>query len=142
LKPNEPTAYIGAAATLLKLRRLEEARQHAKLAADVAADADHRSKASAHEMLAKIALAQRDVESARAEAQLAREADPTLPLPIYIEARILYDQGRYADALPLFQQTIAELKKNGSLQITELHFYTADTLGRVERDPEAEAEFV
>jgi len=142
LKPNEPTAYIGAAAALLKLRRLDEARQHAKLAADVAPDADHRSKASAHEMLAKIALAQRDVESARAEAQLAREADPTLPLPIYIEARILYDQGRYADALPLFQQAIAELKKNGSLQITELHFYTADTLGRLERYPEAEAEFV
>jgi arylsulfatase A-like enzyme/Tfp pilus assembly protein PilF len=142
LKPNEPTAYIGAAATLLKLRRLDEARQHAKLAADVAPDVDHRSKASAHEMLAKIALAQRDVESARAEAELAHDADPTLPLPIYIEARVLYDQGRYADALPLFQQAIAELKKNGSLQITELHFYTADTLGRLERYPEAEAEFV
>jgi hypothetical protein len=34
------------------------------------------------------------------------------------------------------------LKKTGSLQITELHFYTADTLGRLERYPEAEAEFL
>jgi arylsulfatase A-like enzyme/Tfp pilus assembly protein PilF len=141
LKPQEPTAYIGAAAGLLKLRRLDEAREHASLAADVAAENDHRSRASAHEMLAKIALASHDIEAAREEAARAREADPTLPLPIYIEARLLYDQGKYADALPLFTQAIAELKKSGSLQITELHFYAGDTLGRLERYAEAEAEF-
>ena len=142
LKPQEPTAYIGAAAGLLKLRKLDEAREHANLAADVAAENDHRSRASAHEMLAKIALARHDIEAAREEATLAREADPTLPLPMYIEARLLYDQGKYADALPLFKQAIAELKKSGSLQITELHFYAGDTLGRLERYAEAEAEFI
>jgi arylsulfatase A-like enzyme/Tfp pilus assembly protein PilF len=142
LKPQEPTAYIGAAAGLLKLRKLDEAREHATLAADVAAENDHRSRASAHEMLAKIALARHDIEAAREEATLAREADPTLPLPMYIEARLLYDQGKYADALPLFKQAIAELKKSGSLQITELHFYAGDTLGRLERYAEAEAEFI
>jgi arylsulfatase A-like enzyme/Tfp pilus assembly protein PilF len=141
LKPSEPTAYIGAAAALLKLRKLDEAREHAKLAAEVAAPADKRSRASAREMLAKIALARHDPEAAREEAALAREADPTLPLPLYIEGRLLYDQGRYEEALPLFTQAIAELKKSGTLQITELHFYTADTLGRLERYAEAEAEF-
>jgi arylsulfatase A-like enzyme/Tfp pilus assembly protein PilF len=141
LRPSEPTAYIGAAAALLKLRKLDEAREHATLAAEVAAPADRRSRASAHEMLAKIALARHDPEAARAEATLARKADPTLPLPLYIEGRLLYDQGKYAEALPLFTQAIAELKKSGSLQITELHFYTADTLGRLERYAEAEAEF-
>src|SRR4030095_15366845 len=45
------------------------------------------------------------------------------------------------EALPLFTQAIAELKKSATLQITELHFYTADTLGRLERYAEAEAEF-
>jgi tetratricopeptide (TPR) repeat protein len=39
-------------------------------------------------------------------------------------------------------QAGAELKKSGRLQITELHFYTGDTLGRLERYPEAEAEFI
>ena len=141
LKPSEPTAYIGAAAAMLKLRRLDDAREHAKLAAEVGAADDKRSRASAHEMLAKIALARRDTESARAEAALAREADETLPLPLYIEGRLLYDQGKYEQALPLFTQAIAELRKSGTLQITELHFYTADTLGRLERYPEAEAEF-
>ena len=142
LKPQEPTAYIGAAAGLLKLRKLDEAREHASLAADVAAESDRRSKASAHEMLAKIALARHDTDAAREEAGLARAADPSLPLPLYIDARLLYDQGQYADALPGFLQAIAELKKSGTLQINELHFYAADTLARLERYPDAEKEFI
>ncbi len=142
LEPQDPTAYIGAAAGLLKLRKLDEAREHASLAADVAADGDHRSKASAHEMLAKIALAKHDADAAREEAALARAEDPTLPLPLYIDARLLYDQGKYADALPGFTQALAELEKAGTQQIAELHFYTADTLARLERYPEAETEFI
>ena len=142
LKPAEPTGYIGASAALLKLRKLDEAREYAALAAGVAPPADRRSRASAHEMLAKIALAKHDPEAAREEARLAREEDPTLPLPLYIEGRLLYDQGKYAEALPLFMQASAELKKSGTLQITELRFYTGDTLGRLERYPEAEAEFI
>jgi arylsulfatase A-like enzyme/Tfp pilus assembly protein PilF len=141
LKPQEPAAYLGASAAFLKLRKLDDAREHAQLAADMAAPADKRMRAGAHEMLAKIALARRDTEAAREEAGLAREADPTLPLPIYIDARLLYDQGRYADALPLFENAVAELKKS-TLQITELHFYTADTLARLEHYDEAEAEFL
>jgi tetratricopeptide (TPR) repeat protein len=142
LKPSEPAGYLGAAAAYLKLRKPEEAREHAALAADVAPPADRRSRASAHEMLARIALVRHDAEAAREEATLAREADPTMPLPLYVEGRLLYDQGKYADALPLFIQAGAELKKPGAPQVAELHFYTADTLGRLERYPEAEAEFI
>jgi arylsulfatase A-like enzyme/Flp pilus assembly protein TadD len=142
LRPSDPTPYIGAATTLLKLRKFDEARDHAELAAEVATDEDHRSKASAHETLARIALARHETAAARQEAGLAREADPTLPMPSYIEGRLLYDQGKYDEALPLFQQAIVELKKSRTLQMTDLHFYTADTLGRLERYPEAEAEFI
>ena len=140
LKPADPTAYLGVAGGLLKLRKLDEARVHAQLAADVAPESDHRARASAHEMLAKIALAKHDADAAREEAQLARDENPTLPL--YVEARLLYDQGKYTDALPLFRQAIAGLKRPGPVQISDLHFYTADTLGRLERYPEAEAEFI
>ena len=80
-------------------------------------------------MLAKIALAKHDTDAAREEAALARAEDPTLPLPIYIDARLLYDQGKYADALPGFLEAIAELKKSGTLQINELHFYTGGHAG-------------
>src|SRR5262249_33575194 len=44
------------------------------------------------------------------------------------------------DALPLFEQALGELKKS-TLQVTELHFYAADTLARLERYDEAEAQF-
>jgi tetratricopeptide (TPR) repeat protein len=62
-------------------------------------------------------------------------------LPLFIEARVLYDEARYEDALLLFERAIGELKKPGALQMIELHFYTADTLARLERSDEAEAEF-
>ena len=142
LKPQEPAAYIGAAAGLLKLRKFDDAREHASLAVEVAAETDHRSKASAHEMLARIALAKRDGDAAREEAGLARAEDPALPLPAYIEARLLHDQGKYADALPGFLEAIAELKKPGAPRINELHFYAADTLARLERSSEAETQFI
>ncbi len=91
---------------LLKLRKFGEARAQAVFAVGVAPETDGPSRAAAHELLARIALARRDVDAAREEAALAQEAVPALPLPTFIEARILYDEGKYADALPLFQQTI------------------------------------
>lgn len=142
LKPQEPAAYIGAAAGLLKLKKLDEAREHASLAAEVARKDDRRSRASAHEMLATIALARHDGDDAREEASLAHAEDAALPLPAYVDARLLYDQGKYEEALPGFLQAIADVKKPGAVQIGELHYYAADTLARLERYPEAEKEFV
>jgi arylsulfatase A-like enzyme/Tfp pilus assembly protein PilF len=141
LKPADPHGFIGAAASLLKQRKLEDAREHAQLATTVAPDTDRRSRATAHELLAKIALARHDVELARDEARLARESDPTLPMPAYIEGRILYDRAEYEQALPLFQEAIGQLARS-SVQLTDLHFYTADVLARLGRNAEAEAEFL
>jgi arylsulfatase A-like enzyme/cytochrome c-type biogenesis protein CcmH/NrfG len=207
LKPSEPAGLLGAAASLLKQRKLDDARAHAALAADVAADRDLRSRAAAHELLARIALARRDAEGAREEAALAHAADPNLPLPNFIEARLLYDQGKFADALPFFEQALggqqtllARLKPSPSSEgakpspssegakpspssegakpsppsesakplpssenakpspssrsakpsgerqvirtpLADLHYYAAETYARLERYPEAEAEF-
>src|SRR5437762_11200624 len=63
-EPDDWSAYLGAAASLLKLRRLDEARDPAHLAAHVAAASDRHARASAHEMLARIALARRDDDAA------------------------------------------------------------------------------
>jgi tetratricopeptide (TPR) repeat protein len=93
-------------------------------------------------MLARIALARHDADAARAEAGLARDADPLLPLPAYIEGRLLYDQGRYDDALASFAEAIAALKKPGSPRIADLHFHAGDALLRLERSDEAQAELV
>ena len=124
LEPADPGGYLGAAAAMLRVRKLDEARAHAELASTVAAEHDSRSRAAAHELLARIALARHDAEGARREAGLAQENDPKLPLPAYIEARLLYDQGKHADALSLFEQAIAELKRSSDRTIADLHFHT------------------
>jgi len=142
LKPEDPAAYLAAAAALLKLKRLDEAREQATLAAQVAIERDGRSKASAHELLARIALARHDADAAQEEAALARAADPAFPLPQYIEGRMLYEQGKYDEALLSFEQAIAQLKKPAEMPIADLHFYTADTLTRLDRPAEAEAHFL
>jgi choline-sulfatase len=142
LEPADPAAYLGAAAAMLKVRKLDDARAQAERAVSVTGERDARSRAAAHELLARIALARHDAEGARREAELARGDDPKLPLPAYIEARLLYDQGKFADALALFEETIAELKRAGDRTIADLHFYTADALVHLQRVPEAEREFL
>src|SRR5581483_8088195 len=117
LKPEEPQPYLGAAAALLRLRRFAEARDHAELAVRVAGDKDGRTAASAHELLARIALAQHEFDRARAEAERAAKADPSMPIVAYIEGRIAYDQGRFDEAMPSFEQAIAELRNPRSRPI-------------------------
>ena len=72
---------------------------------------------------------------------LAREADPTLPMPTYVDARLLYDQGQYEDALPLFEQANQDMKRAHAAPVLPLHYYTADTLAHLDRNEEAEAEY-
>jgi tetratricopeptide (TPR) repeat protein len=143
LEPTDPSGYLGASTMLLRLRRLDDARELAGSAARVASESDPHASASAHELLAKIALAQGDKEAARGEAELARRAEPGLPLPLYVEARLLYDAGRYNDALPLFERAASDSERaGGGLQIADLHFHAGDTFLRLERYAEAEYQFL
>jgi choline-sulfatase len=141
LEPSEPDGYLGAAEVLLKERKLDDARAHAADAADLSTDRDATSRAAAHALLARIALARRNLDGARDQAALAFEADPELPMPAFIEGRILYDQGKYEDAWLEFEQAVAAGRKPGATPIAELHFYAGDTLARLDRHSDAEAEF-
>ena len=128
--PKDAGSLIGASGALLRLGRLDEAQKHADLAVSVA-------PAGAHEQLAKIALARHDRDGALREAKLAQEADPTLPMPLYVEGLLLYNQQRYADALvPLMRAHDA--LQGRTVQMNELDYYIGDSLARLERYPEAE----
>jgi choline-sulfatase len=128
--PKDAGALIGAAATLLRLGKLDEARQHGELAVSVA-------PAGAHEILAKIALARRDREGALREAKLAQEADPTMPMPLYVEGLLAYHAGRYDEALgPLMRAR--EALKGRTVQMNDLNYYIGDSLARMERYAQAE----
>jgi arylsulfatase A-like enzyme len=77
-RPADPAGLTGAAAILVQLGRLDDARSHAQLATASA-------PAIAHELLARIALQQGDIESARTHATAGAAADPTLPLPAFVD---------------------------------------------------------
>lgn len=128
--PLHAGSLIGAAAALLRLGKLDEARQHGELAISVA-------PAGAHEILAKIAIAAGDRAAAMRQATLAQEADPTLPMPQFVEGVIAYNEGRYDAALgPLMRARDAARAR--TVQMHDLNYYIGDSLARMERYAQAE----
>ena len=138
LNPTDSAALLAVASAHLRLQQVDAAWEHGLLAANAASTADRR--AQSHALLARIALARRDRPAARRHAALARDADPTLPLPIFVEGQALHEDGRYAEALPLFEQTLAAVGSR-TVSLRELHFYLGDTLARLGRPGEAEVHF-
>ena len=132
--PKDPAGLTGAAAALLRLGRVDQARAHAELAVEVA-------PAAAHELLARIALDAGDAERARREARLAQEADPSLPLPAFIEGQILHRRGQFAAAVPRFEEAARALSAR-TVQMADVYYFLGDSLGRLERYPEAERAFL
>jgi tetratricopeptide (TPR) repeat protein len=128
--PKDAGALIGAAGGLLRLGRLEEARKHAELAAGVA-------PAGAHEILAKIAIAGGSRAEALREAALAQEADPTLPMPLYVEGVLAYNAGRYDQALDSLLRA-RNASTGRPVQMNDLNYYIGDSLARLERYAQAE----
>jgi arylsulfatase A-like enzyme/Tfp pilus assembly protein PilF len=141
LRPSETSGYLGAADVLFRQRKLDDARVQALAAIDRAIDSDTRTRASAHELLARIALARHDVDQAQVEAGLAHQADPRSVMPAFVDARALYDQGKFDDALPIFEDATTTATKTSSA-VENLHFYAGDTLQHLDRPSEAESEFL
>jgi choline-sulfatase len=142
LQPEDVNAQLGATATLVRLRHFDEARQHAELAVNLAPDRDVATRSAAHEWLARIALVRHDADTAREEADLTQQADPALPMPLFVKGRLLYEQARYAEALTVFEQAVADLTASHGRPMTDLHFYLADTLDRQQRGADAEGELL
>ena len=128
--PKDAGALTGAASELLRMRRYEDAQKYAELAVSVA-------PANAHELLARIAIARNDAAAARREAQLAEQADPTLPMREIVEGTLLYNQKRYAECLPHFGRAAQALQRR-TLQVPDVDYFIGDSLARLERYPEAE----
>lgn len=140
LRPDDAHGLVAVAGALVRARKMDEAREHAELAAKVAETGDARARVAAHEAVTRIALANRDARAAMRHAEEAQKADPKFPLPQFVRGRLLYDQGRYAEALEAFEQAEAQLE-NRTLKISELQFYLGDTLARLDRYAEAETHF-
>jgi choline-sulfatase len=141
LEPAETDAYLGAATAFLRLHKLDDAAARAQHVADDTA-ADRSSQSRAHEVLAQIALARRNVDVAHDEAALAEEADPNRPVRAYVDGRIAFDHRRYAEALDLFEPALVQVGKTPRQPLADLRLLTAEALTHVDRLSEAEYLFL
>lgn len=140
LEPDNVPARLGAAASLLRTRRLDEAATHARAVVD-AASAVPVQKAEAHEMLARVALGRRDAATARDEAQRAEDEDPGRPVLAFVEGRIALDENRLEAAAASFGAALDSASQAGRPPLTDLRVYAAETFMRLQRTAEAEALF-
>jgi len=137
--PHDPSALVTVAQLLAQAGRPEEAQAQATAALAMQSSTDPRWKAAAHKVLMRVALDRRDTTLARAEAARAQEADPSIPLPDFVEGLIRYETGQLNEALPFFERA-AQASGGRTFQIPDLHYYMGDILARQERYEEAERE--
>ena len=131
---NNAAALTGAAAIFVQLGQFDQARAHAELAIGPA-------PALAHELLARLALQRGDHAAARTHAAAAAAADPSLPMPAFVEGLILYGQGAYAAAIPPLTDAARALASRTE-HVADVRYVLADALAREERYREAEPWFV
>jgi tetratricopeptide (TPR) repeat protein len=128
-------AHLSLAWALVRARRLDEAAQHAQLAAESAAEAPLRT--AAYEVLARIAVTRQNPGGARVQAQHARQLDPDSPVPAFIEGRLLLDRGRYDEALSLLDEAAASTRA-ADVPLVDLQFWRGEALVKLDRPAEAE----
>ncbi|HYI10657.1 MAG TPA: sulfatase-like hydrolase/transferase [Thermoanaerobaculia bacterium] len=125
---------LSLAAVLLRLERYDDAAQHARLA-------EKTNRGNAHLMLARIALARKDHDTATREAREAQQQRETFIAASVVLAQILAELGNAAEALRLLDQAEARAKSEGAAPVESLDSTRGDTLARMERFAEAIAAF-
>jgi tetratricopeptide (TPR) repeat protein len=139
LAPHSPVVPATLAGALLRWQELDLAWTEAQRAVALADGYDAKTVARVHEVAVAVALARKEPELATHHAEQAQKADPTFPVALFVRGRLLYDEGQYAEALPVLQEAEAVLEEHqGALQ--NLHYYLADTLAQLDRYDEAEVE--
>jgi len=141
LAPDDPAPLVRAARIALSARRLDEAASGATQAVDLGSK-NTPVIADAHTVLALVALARHDADTARSEALEARQADAGSVLPLYVNARLLVDEGNDADALPILEKANAGAAQSKSAPLQGLKSLTGEVLVRSDRGGEAEMFFV
>ena len=139
-EPAEAEFALALADALMRAGRIDQAGMQAEEAVMLATGGDAATRAAAHELAARIALARSDAEAATAQAKAAHDADPALPIESFVRGRILYDAGNYAEAADAFQEA-ATTARTQKRSIRDLHLYLGESLAQLERYADAEAQY-
>ena len=140
LRPEGSSAARALADALLKAGKTDAATEQAAVAVMLAEAEGAAEMFAAHEMAARVALSAGDTDAARQHADAAHEADSSMPVPQFVEGRLLYDQGEYAEAAASFEQAVAALTANRR-SLADVHLYLGASLARLDRYDEAESQF-
>jgi arylsulfatase A-like enzyme/tetratricopeptide (TPR) repeat protein len=141
LDPASSDAYLGASSALLRLHRFDDAAARAQHVVDDS-ETTEVSQSRAHELLAQVALARKNLELAHAEAMLAEEAEPSRPVTAFIDGRIAFDKRRYAEALELLEPALEVAEKTPRQPLGDLRVLTAEAFVKQDRLSEAEYLFL
>jgi tetratricopeptide (TPR) repeat protein len=140
LRPDAAVSALALADALMAAGQTSMAREQADLAIALAEREDAHALAAAHEMAARVALANKDADAATRHAEAAQTAEPERPVPQFVRGRLLYDEGRYEDAAAQFGQAADVLRDHGGT-LADLHLYLGESLARLDRYADAEAQF-
>jgi len=140
LQPDSPFAARALADVLLSAGRVDAARQQAADAVMLAEDAGPRALFVSHEVSARVALASKDTDAAMMHAEAAHKADPDMPVPQFVQGRILFDEGKYGEAAEALEQAATTLARRGRT-LPDLHLTLGDAYARLERYEDAETQF-
>ncbi|HEY6510131.1 MAG TPA: sulfatase-like hydrolase/transferase [Vicinamibacterales bacterium] len=123
--------------------KLEQARVQAEAAVARAERGTPRDRVAAHDSAARVALALRDVAAATSHAAVSAEVDPTSQLPQFVKGRLLFDAGKYEEAVEAFSEGDGDAAAEETEQapVAELELYKGESLARLERTEDAAAAF-
>ena len=134
LSPGSPQVLLSFANQYLELGDFEKARLYAQRALVANAPPE------AHEVLARIALSQKDWATAEREATLALEGHQGRKTPYLVLAQVQKARGDLPGALRTLDGVLERLARSGQGEMSSVRYLRGDVLARMGRGAEAEVE--
>lgn len=131
--PNSISLLVAVANLSVLTGNLDQAQQHAELAAKYDA-------AQAHDILARIWLARKDYARAKQEAEQTLQSDHQAIYGLVTLGLIEKSRGDLQSALRYLDQAEERVATRKNQRVPNLHFYRGDVLARLGRNDEAERE--
>jgi tetratricopeptide (TPR) repeat protein len=141
--PNSLAVALALSDALRRGGKLEPAKAFADAAIVRAEQGTPQDRLAAHETAARVALALRDAAAATTHATVSAEVDPASRLPGFVRGRLLFDEGKFEEAVEAFSENEAPASDETPAPppVAELELYRGESLVHLDRTEDAEAAF-
>jgi len=141
--PDSLAVALALSDALRRAGKLEPAKTFADTAIARAERGTAIDRLAAHESAARVALALRDAAAATTHATVSAEVDPASRLPRFVRGRLLFDQGKFEEAVVAFSEGEAPPSDDAPAPppVAELELYRGESLVHLDRAEDAEAAF-